>query len=108
MPGSVIDAGSGDLSSCRDPGMLTATLAFFAGVFLAPVIRPLLRPIFVEFIRATMMTADEVRRLSAEMRENIEDAAAEAKAERDAKLARDAEAARAAAAAAPQAPPPAG
>jgi hypothetical protein len=86
--------------------MWTAILAFFAGVFLAPVIRPLLRPLFVELVRATMMTADEVRRLSAEMRENIEDAAAEARAEREAKLARDAEAARAAATAATAAPVP--
>jgi len=88
--------------------MWTAIFAFFAGVFLAPVVRPLLRPLFVELVRATMMTADEVRRLSAEMRENIEDAAAEARAEREAKLARDAEAARAAAAAAapPAASPP--
>jgi hypothetical protein len=89
--------------------MLIPILAFFAGVFLAPVIRPLLRPFFVELVRATLMTADEVRRLSAEMRENLEDAAAEARAEREAKLARDAEMARAAtaAAAASSATPPA-
>ena len=67
--------------------MLIPILTFFLGVFLAPVVRPLLRPIFVELIRATLMTADEVRRLTAEMRENIEDAAAEAKAQHDAKVA---------------------
>lgn len=69
--------------------MLIPTITFFLGVFLAPVIRPLLRPIFVELIRATLMTADEVRRLTAEMRENIEDAAAEAKAQHEAKTVRD-------------------
>jgi hypothetical protein len=67
--------------------MLIPILTFFLGVFLAPVVRPLLRPIFVELVRATLLTADEVRRLTAEMRENIEDAAAEAKAQHDAKTA---------------------
>ena len=83
--------------------MLIPILTFFLGVFLAPVVRPLLRPIFVELIRATLMTADEVRRLTAEMRENIEDAAAEAKAQRDAKPASEA----AAKPAASDPPPPA-
>jgi hypothetical protein len=81
--------------------MLIPTITFFLGVFLAPVIRPLLRPIFVELIRATLLTADEVRRLTAEMRENIEDAAAEAKAQHDARTA----AAKPAAAEPPPTPP---
>jgi hypothetical protein len=59
--------------------------AFFLGVFLAPVVRPLLRPLFVELIRAGMMTADEAKRLSSEVRESMEDAAAEARAQRDAR-----------------------
>lgn len=86
--------------------MLTAIIAFSLGVLLAPVVRPLLRPVFVELVRATLLTVDEVRRLSAEMRENIEDAAAEAKATHDAKLAREAEARRAAAAAEGRTEPP--
>jgi hypothetical protein len=61
--------------------MLIPILTFFLGVFLAPIVRPLLRPFFVELVRATLMTADEVRRLSAEVRENVEDAAAEARAQ---------------------------
>ena len=86
--------------------MLTAVIAFFLGVLLAPVVRPLLRPFFVEIVRAVLLTSDEVRRLTAEMRENIEDAAAEAKAGHDAKVARDADARRANAAAAVAADPP--
>ena len=67
--------------------MLIPILAFLAGVVLAPVIRPLLRPLLVELIRVTIMTADEVRRLSAEVRENVEDATAEAQAKRQARAA---------------------
>jgi polyhydroxyalkanoate synthesis regulator phasin len=44
-----------------------------------------MRPLFVELIRAGMMTADEAKRLTAEVRESMEDAAAEAKAQHDAK-----------------------
>ena len=88
-----------------DSSMFVALLAFFLGVLLAPVVRPLLRPLFVEIVRAALLTADEVRRLTAEMRENIEDAAAEAKAEHETKTAREA-AARQAAARAAAAPPP--
>jgi hypothetical protein len=60
-------------------------IAFFLGVFFSPVVRPMLRPLFVELIRAGLMTVDETKRLTAQVRENIEDAAAEAKAQRDAK-----------------------
>lgn len=77
--------------------MLIPILTFFLGVFLAPIVRPLLRPLFIEVVRATLMTADEVRRLSAEVRENLEDATAEARAQHTA---------RAADAPAAQAPPP--
>jgi hypothetical protein len=58
--------------------------AFFIGVFFAPVVRPLLRPLFVELIRAGLMTVDETRRLTAQVRENIDDATAEVQAEREA------------------------
>ena len=49
--------------------MLTSILMFFLGVLLAPVVRPLLRPLFVELVRAGVQTADEVKRLSAQARE---------------------------------------
>jgi hypothetical protein len=76
--------------------MLTAVIAFLAGVLLAPVIRPFLRPLFVELIRATLMTVDEVQKMTSHVRESIDDATAEAKADRDAKAARAADASRAA------------
>ena len=76
-----------------------ALISFALGVFLAPVVRPLMRPVFVEMIRATLMTADEAKRLTAQVREGIEDAAAEAKAQKDA-------AAAAARATTPPPPPP--
>jgi|CXWL01.1.fsa_nt_gi TPP-dependent pyruvate/acetoin dehydrogenase alpha subunit len=63
--------------------MLTTIIAFFAGVLLAPVVKPLLRPLLVELIRAGLMTADEVRRISAEVQETVQDAAAEAQAQRE-------------------------
>ena len=74
--------------------MLTAVIAFLAGVLLAPVIRPFLRPLFVELIRATLMTVDEVQKMTAHVRESIDDATAEAKAGRDAKAAHPADAPR--------------
>jgi len=77
--------------------MWSELLAFAAGVFLAPAIRPLLRPVAVEAIKAVMIAADEAKRLSEDVKEDIEDAAAEAKA---AHAARKAEAA-------PPPPPPA-
>lgn len=73
--------------------MLIPLIAFFLGVFLAPVVRPLLRPLFVEIIRATIVTVDEVRRMSAQVRENVEDATAEVQAERAARQAPNAGAA---------------
>lgn len=59
--------------------------AFFLGVFFAPVVRPLLRPLLVEVIRVGLLTIDEAKRLTAEVRENIDDATAEVRAEREAK-----------------------
>jgi hypothetical protein len=66
---------------------LIPLITFFLGVFLAPVVRPLLRPLFVEVIRASLVTIDEAQRLTAQVRETIEDAAAEAKAQQAAKAA---------------------
>jgi hypothetical protein len=82
--------------------MFTAVIAFLLGVFFAPVIRPLFRPLLIEVIKAGLMVGDEAKRLSAEVREGIDDAKAEAEAAA-------AEKARAAAkpATAPPPPPPA-
>lgn len=62
--------------------MLTILVSFGLGVFLAPVVRPLLRPIIVEIIRAGLTIAAETRRLSAQVKEGMEDVAAEANAQR--------------------------
>ena len=61
--------------------MLTAIIAFALGVFFAPVIKPLLRPILVEIIKLALLTSEEVKRMSAQVKEDIEDAAAEASAQ---------------------------
>jgi hypothetical protein len=58
--------------------MLTAVIAFFAGVFLAPIVRPLLRPLLVEIVKAAVIASAEVRRLSSQVKEDLEDAAAQA------------------------------
>jgi hypothetical protein len=62
--------------------MLTAIVAFLLGVFFSPVIKPMLRPLFVEVIKLGLMTADEVRKMSSKVKEDLEDAAAEATADR--------------------------
>ena len=56
-------------------------------MLLGPIIRPLLRPIFVEIIKVSITTSEEVRRMSVQVREDIEDAAAEVNAERASKKA---------------------
>lgn len=75
---------------------------FFLGVLLAPVVRPLARPLLLELVRAGMQIREEMTRLSAQVKEDIEDAAAEAEAVKVAKARVQAEKA-ATAAAAPQA-----
>lgn len=75
---------------------------FFLGVLLAPVVRPLARPLLLELVRAGLQINEEVKRLSAQVREDIEDAAAEAEALKIAKARTQAE--KAANASAAQAP----
>lgn len=60
--------------------MLSLTVAFLLGVFLAPAVRPLFRPVLVEVIRAGLVVSDEVRRMSHTVREGVEDVQAEARA----------------------------
>ncbi|MCG8459066.1 MAG: hypothetical protein MI919_22545 [Holophagales bacterium] len=62
--------------------MLSHSLVFLLGVFLAPLVRPALRPLFVEVVRAILRLVGEIRRLAAEAREGLEDAVAEAEASR--------------------------
>lgn len=58
--------------------MLTSLVIFLLGVLLAPVIRPLARPLVLELVRAWLHVNEEVKRLSAQVKEDLEDAAAEA------------------------------
>lgn len=64
---------------------LSTFLAFLLGVFLAPAIRPLFRPVLVEVIRAGLVVGDEVRRMSHTVREGVEDVQAEARTARSAR-----------------------
>jgi len=81
--------------------MLTNILMFFLGVLLAPVVRPLARPLLLELVRAGMQISEEMKRLSVQVKEDIEDATAEAEAVKAAKARVQAEKA----ASAPSAPP---
>lgn len=62
--------------------MLSTLVAFFLGVFLAPAVRPLFRPVMVELVRAGLAISDEVKRMSAHVQESVEDAKAEVDANR--------------------------
>jgi hypothetical protein len=64
------------------PSMFGHLAAFLLGVFLAPAVRPLFRPMMVELVRAGLAIADEVKRATAEVQERVEDAKAEAAATR--------------------------
>jgi hypothetical protein len=84
--------------------MLGTITAFLLGVFLAPVVRPLFRPLMVELVRAGLAISDEAKRLSAELQEGVEDAKAEADATRSARPASRPASARPAAAPEPASP----
>lgn len=65
--------------------MLTAIFCFFLGVFLAPVVRPLMRPFAAEVMKLFVAATYEVRSAAARAKEEMEDAVAAAEAERAAK-----------------------
>lgn len=67
--------------------MLTALISFFLGVFLAPVVRPLMRPFAVEVMKLFVTATHEVRTAAAKVKEEVEDAVAATEAERAAKQA---------------------
>lgn len=72
--------------------MVELAVAFLLGVILAPIVRPMLRPVFVEAIKAALLFGDEVKRVSAQVKEDVEDVAAEVAKERAAKPAPPADA----------------
>ncbi len=65
--------------------MLTGLICFFVGVFMAPIIRPLLRPFATEVMKLFITATYEVRSAAAKVKEEMEDAVAAAHAERAAK-----------------------
>lgn len=62
--------------------MLTAILCFILGVFLAPVVRPLMRPLVAEVMKFFVTVTYEVRSAAARAKEEMDDAVAAAEAER--------------------------
>lgn len=52
--------------------------AFFLGVVLAPHVTKLLRPVAREAVKGAMLVGNQLRRTAAEVREDLEDIAAEA------------------------------
>jgi hypothetical protein len=71
--------------------MVELVVAFLLGVILAPIVRPMLRPVFVEAIKAALLFGEEVKRVSAQVKEDVEDVAAEVARERGARPAPPAE-----------------
>ena len=61
--------------------LLTAVVSFLLGVFFAPVVRPMFRPMMLEIMKAWIVASDEARRATAQAREDMEDIAEEARAE---------------------------
>ena len=55
-------------------------LSFFLGVFLAPVVRPLFKPLFVEIVKLVISASQELKTASVRVKEEVEDAVAEANA----------------------------
>lgn len=65
--------------------MITAIISFLAGLFLAPIIRPLLRPLFVEAVKFGYQTMEEAKQAAAKVKEEVSDAVAVASAEQEIK-----------------------
>ena len=52
--------------------LLTAVVSFLLGVFFAPVVRPMFRPMMLEIMKAWIVASDEARRATAQAREDME------------------------------------
>lgn len=59
---------------------MLALLCFLLGVFLAPVVRPLFKPLFVEIVKLIVAASQELKTASVKVKEEVEDAVAEANA----------------------------
>lgn len=63
--------------------MWPQALYFIAGVVVAPLLKPFLRPVAKELVKGGLVVGHYVHRLAEEAREDIDDLAAEAKTELD-------------------------
>jgi hypothetical protein len=61
--------------------MWNVALGFFAGVIFSPQVRRVLRPAVREVVKAGLVVGSQIQQVAAEVKEDLEDIAAEAKAE---------------------------
>jgi len=64
--------------------MLIAIVSFLAGLFFAPILRPFLKPLFMETVKVAYLTTEEVKRAVTKAKEDMADAVATAEAEQKA------------------------
>jgi|LakMenEpi03Aug12_release.lakeMendotaPanAssembly.Ray.scaffolds.fasta_scaffold05685_16 hypothetical protein len=64
--------------------MLIAIVSFLAGLFFAPILRPFLKPLFMETVKVAYLATEEVKRAAAKAKEDMADAVATAEAEQKA------------------------
>jgi hypothetical protein len=65
--------------------MITAIISFLAGLFLAPILRPLMRPFFIELVKFGYQTMEEAKQAASKVKEEVSDAVAVANAEQEIK-----------------------
>jgi hypothetical protein len=65
--------------------MFTAIISFLAGLFLAPILRPLMRPFFIEIVKFGYQTMEEAKQAASKVKEEVSDAVAVANAEQEIK-----------------------
>ncbi|HYU34092.1 MAG TPA: DUF5132 domain-containing protein [Thermoanaerobaculia bacterium] len=61
--------------------MWNVALGFVAGVLFSPQVRKVLRPAVKEVVKAGMVVGTQIQQLASEVKEDLEDIAAEASAE---------------------------
>lgn len=58
--------------------MLIAFFSFLAGIFFAPILRPLIKPFFIEIIKFSYSAVEEAKKATAKAKEDLADAVATA------------------------------
>lgn len=61
--------------------MLIAFASFVAGLFFAPIVRPLIKPLFIEIIKVSYSAMEEAKRATAKAKEDLADVVASAERE---------------------------